>query len=126
MKRRMRAPVLRAVCYSLWMNMLDQIKGISEIIIDSFFVIDAERTILDFNRAFFAMLPRSVARGLRGKKCYDVLQLEICKDRCIAEHCWKTRKHVRLDEIQGRGAKTDKKLAFILSAMPFFADDGAV
>ena len=108
------------------MEMLERIKPITDIVIDSYFVVDAEKTIIDFNRAFFAMLPRNVARGLRGKKCYDVLELDICKDRCIAEHCWKTRKHVRLDEIQGRVAKTDRKLAFILSAMPFFGDDGAV
>jgi len=107
------------------MEMLDRIKAIADIIIDSYFVVDAERTILDFNRAFHAMLPRAVARGLRGKKCHDVLQLEICKDRCIAEQCWKTRQHVRLDEIHGQVAKTDRKLAFILSALPFFNDEGA-
>jgi PAS domain-containing protein len=108
------------------MDMLEQVKGISDIVIDSFFVVDAERTILDFNRAFFAMLPRNLARGLRGKKCYDVLELDICKERCIAQHCWQTRKHVRFDEIAGRVAKSDRKLAFILSALPFFAADGSI
>ncbi len=102
------------------MEILDQIKAISDIIIDAYFVVDAERNIVDFNRAFHAMLPRSVARGLRGKKCYDVLNLDICKDDCIARRCWKTRKQTRLDEIQGQVAKTDKPLTFILSARPFF------
>ena len=49
-------------------------------IIDSWFVFDHERNIVDFNRAFFGMLPRNVARGLKGKKCYDVLELNICQE----------------------------------------------
>jgi len=107
------------------MELLKQIKELSDVITDAYFVVDADRNILDFNRAFHAMLPRSVARGLKGKKCYDVLQLEICKENCIAQSCWKGKKHTRLDEINGKVAKTDRKLTFILSALPFFDDDGA-
>jgi hypothetical protein len=33
---------------------------------------------------------------------------------------------VRFDEIAGRVAKSDRKLAFILSALPFYAPDGTV
>jgi PAS domain-containing protein len=105
------------------MEILDQLKVISDVIIDSYFVVDHERNIIDFNRAFHAMLPRSVARGLKGKKCYDVLNLHICKEACIAQRCWKSGKHLRLDEIRGKVAKTDKQLTFILSARPFFDDD---
>lgn len=106
------------------MDMVQQIKEISDLIIDSYFIVDAERTILDFNTAFYTMLPRNVGRGLKGKKCYDVLQLDICQEQCIAEQCWKLKGHVRLDEIRGKIAKTDKKLAFILSAIPFFDQAG--
>ncbi len=106
------------------MDLLQRLSGLTDIIIDSYFVVDAERTIVDFNRVFFSMLPRAVARGLRGKKCYEVLQLDICQERCIAQQCWRTRQHVRLDEIQGRIAKTDRRLAFILSALPLFDPDG--
>jgi PAS domain-containing protein len=107
------------------MDVLDTIRKISTIIIDSYFVVDAERTIIDFNRAFFALLPRGVARNLEGKKCYEVLQLDICKERCVAQQCWKTGKHVRLDEIYGQVIKTERKLNFILSALPFFNADGS-
>jgi PAS domain-containing protein len=106
------------------MEILERIKAISDIFVDSYFVVDAERNIVDFNRAFHAMLPRGVARGLRGKKCHDVLNLDICEERCIAQHCWKSGKHVRLDEIHGKVAKTDKPLTFILSGLPFFDDEG--
>ena len=106
------------------MDMLEQIRAISDVIIDGYFVLDTDRNILDFNQTFYAMLPRSVSRGLKGKKCYDVLNLEICKDRCIAQQCWNARKHMRLDEINGKVAATDRRLTFILSSLPFFGDDG--
>jgi hypothetical protein len=106
------------------MDWLERIRTVAGVVIDSYFVVDAERTILEFNRAFYSMLPRPVARGLRGKKCYEVLELEICKERCIAEQCWKSGQPVRLDEIKGQVAKTDRPLSFILSALPFMREDG--
>ena len=103
---------------------LAQFKQHADVIIDSWFVCDAERNIVDFNRAFFSMLPRNVARGLKGKKCYEVLQLNICKDRCIAQQCWGEKKQVRLDEIDGHFAGQEKLQRFILSAVPILDDDG--
>jgi PAS domain-containing protein len=103
---------------------LAQFKQHADVIIDSWFVCDSERNIVDFNRAFFSMLPRNVARGLKGKKCYDVLSLNICKDRCIAQQCWQEKKQVRLDEIDGRPAGVEKDVRFILSAFPILDDAG--
>src|SRR6476661_4508020 len=105
-------------------NFLAQFKQISEVIIDSYFVCDSERNIVDFNRAFFSLLPRNVARGLKGKKCYEVLQLNICKDRCIAQQCWNDKKQVRLDEIDGRPAGGEKAARFNLSAIPILDENG--
>lgn len=107
------------------MEWLDQIRAVAGVVIDSYFVVDAERTVLEFNRAFYSMLPRATARGLRGKKCYEVLELEICRERCIAEQCWKAKQSVRLDEIKGQVVKGDRQLSFILSALPFFREDGS-
>lgn len=103
---------------------LKSFKQMSDVIVDSYFVVDNERTIVDFNRTFYSMLPRSVARGLKGKKCYDVLRLNICKGRCIAEQCWKEERHVRLDEISGQVAGTEEEMRFILSAVPIYDSDG--
>jgi PAS domain-containing protein len=105
-------------------NFLAQFKQMSDVIIDSYFVCDNERNIVDFNRAFFSLLPRNVARGLKGKKCYEVLQLNICKDRCIAQQCWTDKKQVRLDEIDGRPAGAEKQMRFILSAIPVLDENG--
>jgi PAS domain-containing protein len=104
---------------------LQQFKAIADVVIDSYFIVDHERNIVDFNRTFFAMLPRQVARGLKGKKCYDVLSLNICKDRCIAKQCWNDKRQVRLDEITGHVPGGDGgDLRFILSAVPIYDKDG--
>jgi PAS domain-containing protein len=93
-------------------------KKLGDVVIDSYFIVDNDRNIVEFNRALFAMLPRQVARGLKGKKCYDVLELDVCKERCIAQQCWREGKQVRLDEINGKVAQTEQPLRFILSAIP--------
>lgn len=104
---------------------LQQFKAVSDVIIDSYFIVDQDRNIVDFNRAFFSLLPRGVARGLKGKKCYEVLELNICKDACIAHQCWKDKRQVRLDEIKGRvPGGEDVEMRFILSAVPILDASG--
>ena len=105
------------------MDILGQIGAVEEVIIDPFFVVDAERQIVHFNRAFYSMLPRAVARGLKGKGIDDVLTLDLAGDEsCIVRRSWQAKKHLRLDEIAGKIQKTDKALTFIVSALPFFDD----
>jgi PAS domain-containing protein len=105
---------------------LAEFKRVAPAIVDSYFVVDTERRIVDFNRAFFAMLPRQVARGLKGKHCYDVVEYNICRDECIARQCWTGNRHVRLDEIVGKvaGEAEAKQLRFILSAVPITDEHG--
>src|SRR2546427_12677294 len=103
---------------------LASFKGFSDLIIDSYFVVDAERNIVDFNRAFFSMLPRQVARGLKGKKCYEVLEHDICKSRCIAQQCWEQKRQVRLDEINSKLSGVEQPARFILSAIPIMDENG--
>ena len=105
---------------------LDEFKRTSNAIVDSYFIVDKERRIVDFNRAFYAMLPRQVARGLKGKHCYEVIELNICKNNCIAMQCWETSRHVRLDEITGTviGDAEGQQMRFILSAVPIADANG--
>lgn len=105
---------------------LSQFKNVAPAIVDSYFIVDMERRIVDFNRAFYAMLPRQVARGLKGKQCYDVIELNICHSDCIAQQCWTNNRHVRLDEISGKiKADADSKdMRFILSAVPITDPEG--
>jgi PAS domain-containing protein len=107
-------------------SFLEQFKLVAPALIDSYFVVDKDRKIVDFNRAFYAMLPRQIARGLKGKKCFDVLNLNVCAEGCIAERCWSESKHVRLDEITGTiiGDAEASKMKFILSAIPITDSKG--
>jgi PAS domain-containing protein len=103
---------------------LAEFKRVASAIIDSYFVVDNERRIVDFNRPFYALLPRNVARGLKGKHCFEVLELNICHTDCIARQCWSANRHVRLDEISGNVAGETQKLRFILSAVPITDENG--
>ena len=103
---------------------LTEFKRVANAIVDSYFIVDSERRIVDFNRAFFALLPRQVARGLKGKRCYEVIELNICKTECIAQQCWADNRHVRLDEISGSIVGEAQKLRFILSAVPITDERG--
>ena len=107
-------------------SFLTQYKAVAPAIVDSYFIVDTELRIVDFNRAFYAQLPRQVARGLKGKKCYDVIELNICHSNCIAQQCWRNSRHVRLDEISGKVASDPdaKEMRFILSAVPINDPDG--
>ncbi len=103
---------------------LAEFKRVASAIVDSYFIVDTERQIVDFNRAFFSLLPRQLARGLKGKRCYEVLELNICKSACIAQQCWADNRHVRLDEISGSVVGEPKTLRFILSAVPITDEQG--
>jgi PAS domain-containing protein len=99
---------------------LEEFKRVAPALVDSWFVVDNDRRIVDFNHAFYAMLPRAVARQLKGKHCFDVLQLNICENACIAQQCWQEGRHIRLNEITGQvvNGEQDEPMRFILSAIP--------
>jgi PAS domain-containing protein len=104
---------------------LAEFKRVSGAIVDSYFVVDRERRIVEFNRAFYSLLPRHLARGLKGKHCFEVLELNICKSACIAEQCWAENHQIRLDEINGVVVgDAQRKLRFILSAVPVTDEHG--
>lgn len=107
-------------------NFLQEFKRVAPAIVNSYFIVNRERRIVNFNRAFYALLPRQMARGLKGKKCYEVIELNICRENCIAQQCWRDNRHVRLDEISGNviGDTEAKKFRFILSAIPITDETG--
>jgi len=122
--RRLRNPLLDAArdVYNAGMVLPPALTQFAEIIIDSYFIID--HNIVDYNRAFHSMMPRTVARTLKTRKCHEVLRLNICSENCIARQCWAAKRHVRLDEITGRVPEEDRDLRFILSAIPIYGNDG--
>ncbi|MBL4637388.1 MAG: PAS domain-containing protein [Kofleriaceae bacterium] len=104
-------------------SFIADLKQVAPALIDSYFIVDAERKIIEFNRAFYAMFPRQVARGLKNKVYSGVIELNI--GTCIVEQRWTENRHVRLDEISGTiiGDAEAQQMKFILSALPI--TDGA-
>ncbi|HMU37811.1 MAG TPA: PAS domain-containing protein [Pseudomonadota bacterium] len=100
---------------------VQQFKATSDVVIDSWFVCDNDRNIVEYNRAFFSLFPRQEARQLKVKKCYEVMRLGICQERCIAQQCWREGRQVRLDEIDGKPIGQPEDAAprrYVLSAIP--------
>ena len=52
---------------------IQQFKATSDVVIDSWFICDNDRNIVDYNRAFFSLFPRPEARQLKAKKCHEAV-----------------------------------------------------
>jgi PAS domain-containing protein len=105
---------------------IQQFKATSDALIDSWFICDSERNIVDYNRTFFSLFPRPEARQLKSKKCYEVMRLSICQNACIAHQCWREQRHVRLDEIDGRPvgqAEDAPPRRYVLSSIPILDEN---
>jgi len=105
---------------------IQQFKSTSDAIIDSWFICDNDRNIVDYNRAFFSLFPRQEARNLKSRKCHDVMRLTICQHACIAQQCWRDQRHVRLDEIDGQPlgqAEDAEARRYVLSAIPILDEN---
>lgn len=105
---------------------IQQFKATSDVIIDSWFICDKDRNIVDYNRAFFSLFPRPEARTLKSRKCHEVMRLTICQTNCIAEQCWRESRHVRLDEIDGKplGQADDAPTRrYVLSSIPILDEN---
>ena len=104
------------------MEQTDAFKEISDVVIDAYFITDLEGHILEYNRAFFALFSRQVARKLKGMPISEAVPME----RDVAAECMKAGRHVRLDEIPIRTKGSDEELRVILSAIPLKTPDDAV
>ena len=97
----------------------DSVRVMAPAFLDSYFVVDRDRRIIDFNPAYAQMLQLrpSQRRKLSSSPCYESLRLEICKKNCIALECLQQEAPVRMNEIQGRTAD-GQPLVLELAAVP--------
>jgi two-component system, NtrC family, sensor kinase len=107
--------------------MLEQIQQLLEGSVDAAVVLDTDRRILYYNRAYEA------STGLRGRQlaqrvaagahCYEVFPLEICQHHCVGCKARDVGRAVRVDEIKAmRG--DGEELTFIVSAVPVSLENG--
>ena len=106
---------------------LKAIERLGKVFFDSYFVVDRERRIQDFNEGFVQLLGLRPAqrRTLKGTHCHKLLALEICRDRCIALECLTRGGPVRKEEIRGT-TPNQRALVLELSAIPLFNEAGQI
>ena len=101
------------------------LEQIGPVIIDAYVVVDADRTVADFNRHYRAMFPRAQARRLKGSRCCEFLGLAVCGGgECLAEQCMTRDQAVRYDEItaQPRWEEGGEERKFIVSGIRLGAE----
>lgn len=94
--------------------------------IDASVILDSERRILYYNRAYES-LAKLKGRKLRaavdgGAKCFEVLPLSICESACVGCLALKKQRPLRVDEIEGIGHS--EPMTFIVTAVP--TSDGRI
>jgi PAS domain S-box-containing protein len=108
---------------------LEQIKELLEGSVDAAVILDADRRVLYYNRAYEAltgMRGRQLAqRVAAGDRCFEIFPLEICRTDCLGCKARDASRSLRVDEIKAvRG--DGEELTFIVAAVPVRLDDGAV
>lgn len=101
------------------MNQTESFLAIKDVIIDAWCITDPSGAILDYNRVFFSMFPRNVARKLKGLTLPDVILLPID----IVREAIDQNQQVRFDEVAGSVIESQEEFRFILSAIPLRDDE---
>lgn len=97
---------------------IESLKHASGALLDAYVVVDAERRITEFNRLFFALFPRSVARALKRHTLDDVLTLQLEGNSIdLLTRCLNDKASLRYDEVTGI-IKDGETLSLIVSAAP--------
>ena len=89
---------------------------IKEVIIDAWFISDPAGVIVDYNRPFFSMFPRNIARKLKGLTIPEIMTMPVN----IVNEAISQNRQVRFDEVVASVQETGEEYRFILSAIPLF------
>jgi two-component system, NtrC family, sensor kinase len=102
-------------------DVLEQVRQLLDGSIDAAVVLDQDRRILFYNRAY------EVLSGLRGRQlrkrvadgahCWEVFPLEICENACIGCKARDAAKALRVDEIRAQRGDGEEMM-FIVAAVP--------
>src|SRR3972149_7041538 len=100
-------------------NDREAVDRLGKVFFDSYFVVDRDRRVENFNEGFVQLLGLRPAerRQVKGQHCYDLLRLEICRDKCIALEALNKGDHVRKEEIRGTTAN-GREVVLERSAIP--------
>jgi PAS domain-containing protein len=81
---------------------LDSLKQITPAVLDAYVLVDGEQRIVDFNRVFYSLFPRNVARQLKRLKLGEVITLRRGDQPIdLCAECMQKQAPLRYDEITG-------------------------
>ncbi len=95
---------------------------VKDVVIDAWFTTDPNGVIVDFNRVFFSLFPRNIARKLKGVTLPEIMVMPM---DIVGEAITQNRQ-VRFDEVVASILETQEEFRFILSAIPLFNDEQAL
>lgn len=97
---------------------VELIRSLQGAFLDAWVVVDTQGTIVAFNRAFFTVFPRRIARKLEGTVLEEVLEFTFSEASLHpAAECLERGTNVRYDEVEGCYDGGDT-LNFIVCATP--------
>ena len=98
--------------------LIDALKQLSAALLDAYAVLDLEQQIVDFNRVFYGLFPRHVARRLKQARLDEILMLSVDgRPLDLAKECTDRMAPLRYDEIVGQIVEGER-LHLIASAVP--------
>ncbi|MBU1219461.1 PAS domain-containing protein [Myxococcota bacterium] len=103
------------------MNQFEAFEIINDIIIDSWFSTDAQGQITGYNRMFYSLFPRAIARKLKGIKLQDTMDISVD----IVSEAITQKRQVRFDEINAVIPEVGE-FRFIMSAIPVTDEGGQI
>lgn len=108
-------------------DVLEHVKALLEGSVDAAVILDPDRRLLYYNRAYEALSGlrgRQLAQRVKeGARCYEIFPLEICESDCVGCKARDYGRPLRVDEIralrgeQGSSDETER-LTFIVAAVP--------
>ncbi len=127
-------PKAPAPAYERFRSLLDGL-------IDAAVIVDKDLKPLAWNTAYMqtvGLRPRKFQKmaGEPGRRCRDLLELDVCDSSCLAAKVFKTQRSVRMDELSGASkvaeadqaepSEDNQKKTLIVSAVPLHDHEGRV
>lgn len=81
---------------------LELLRMIGPGFLDAYYVVNRELEIIDFNRLFFSLFPRSLARKIKGMNIEHLVRLELGRTLLdVPREVFNRGSQVRYDEVEG-------------------------
>jgi signal transduction histidine kinase len=108
-------------------DVLEHVKALLEGSVDAAVILDPDRRLLYYNRAYEALSGlrgRQLAQRVKeGARCYEIFPLEICETNCVGCKAREVGRPLRFDEIRALRSEAgssdeNERLTFIVAAVP--------